>query len=223
MCSTASKVLTQIKDFGSDVVFTTRQLLPCGTRAAVDHALSRLVSKNVIRRLAVGVFIAVAAVTQSPSIYDIASAKAIAFRKRIFDQKTILVESRLVHSFSTDSCKSSFNTVLGRIFFIPASTTRLAEVSQNTPVLSSSCKPQVSHIQNSPSIHLTLANTGQLISADVNHLHYLPKRQNEKPVCVIIANDAPITSMLSLTFANAVRLLRTLVLRMNPGGSFKTR
>ena len=60
-------------------IFTTREVLIYGTRTAVDSALSRMVEREVIARLARGVF--VRDDSAEPTVAEIASAKAKAYGK----------------------------------------------------------------------------------------------------------------------------------------------
>jgi len=62
---------------------TTRECLPFGTRSAVDQALSRLVRRGFIVRLARGVFMRDGPGVALPSLFEIASVKARAFAKVI--------------------------------------------------------------------------------------------------------------------------------------------
>ena len=64
-----------------DKVFTTRECLPFGKRAAIDQTLCRLVKRNAIVRLARGVFTK-SSTRHKPSLEEIASAKAKAFGRR---------------------------------------------------------------------------------------------------------------------------------------------
>jgi hypothetical protein len=64
-------------------LFTTREVLQYGTRAAVDQALQRLVKEGIIIRLARGVFIKYYIGFKWPSVFEVATAKAKAFQKQI--------------------------------------------------------------------------------------------------------------------------------------------
>jgi len=64
-------------------LFTTRDCLRFGRRAAIDQALARLVRSQYILRLARGVFMRDLPVASTPSSYDIAETKARAFGKQI--------------------------------------------------------------------------------------------------------------------------------------------
>jgi len=64
-------------------IFTTRDVLQFGLRAAVDKALQRLIFKNRIRRLARGVFVKDRFSCRNFSDLEIAHAKAAAFGRRI--------------------------------------------------------------------------------------------------------------------------------------------
>lgn len=65
-------------------IFTTRDVLDCGTRAAVDQALSRMVKKGILTRLARGVFAKVVEPETKFTVAEVARAKAESFGKRIF-------------------------------------------------------------------------------------------------------------------------------------------
>ncbi len=62
-------------------IFTTRQLLSYGRRAAVDQATARLVRQKIIVRLARGVFVREG--SPIPSVFAVARAKARSFGKRV--------------------------------------------------------------------------------------------------------------------------------------------
>lgn len=67
-----------------DELFTTRDCLSFGSRAAVDQALSRLVKFGEITRVARGVFAKFSANQIAYSPFKVASIKARAFGKQIF-------------------------------------------------------------------------------------------------------------------------------------------
>ncbi len=64
--------------------FSTRAVLFCGTRAAVDQALSRLVKKGIIRRLLPGIFMRNDPGVPSPPLAEIAKLKIESFGRKIF-------------------------------------------------------------------------------------------------------------------------------------------
>ena len=64
-------------------IFTTRELLSYGQRATVDKVLGRLVKKEIIVRLARGVFVRLDPGEPFPCAFEVARAKAHAFGKRI--------------------------------------------------------------------------------------------------------------------------------------------
>ena len=76
-------ILAFINRLKSGQIFTTRDLLHTGWRAAVDKALSRLVAREYIIRLSRGVFIRNDYQVIMPSIDKIANVKAAAFGKHI--------------------------------------------------------------------------------------------------------------------------------------------
>jgi hypothetical protein len=70
-------ILSHIMQLRADSIFTTREVLQYGRRSAVDQCLYLLVKKNMIRRLASGVFIRDP--HANPSVEEIARIKAAAF------------------------------------------------------------------------------------------------------------------------------------------------
>lgn len=64
-------------------LFTTREFLLYGSRASVDQALSRLVKKGIIVRLARGVFVREGSDLKRISVLALASVKAESFGKHI--------------------------------------------------------------------------------------------------------------------------------------------
>lgn len=125
--STAGKILHHISNLGANVVFTTGEMLLHGSRSAVDSALSRLVRKEVIRRLAAGVFIAVEGMSWFPSALVIIIAKARAFKKRVFESSGGNEPSNS-NIFLTDGCRTSIATVHGRLHFRTTSMRKLREI-----------------------------------------------------------------------------------------------
>jgi Transcriptional regulator, AbiEi antitoxin len=72
-------------------IFTTRDCLAFGKRAAVDQALYRLVKVGRIRRLARGVFVKELGYMKDFSIFEIAKVKAESFGRRIVQQPCFVV------------------------------------------------------------------------------------------------------------------------------------
>lgn len=109
-------------------IFTTRELLPFGTRSAVDQTLYRMVKSGFLTRLAFGVFIRDK--TANPSLEEIALAKLTAYGKRIvaYAEKTLSnlkiqsapdsnrTEKEVESTFAIDAHSSSFDTVRGRVY-----------------------------------------------------------------------------------------------------------
>jgi hypothetical protein len=120
MASVASMVRSYVDSLGRDVIFATKQLLHCGGRNAIDHALSRLVGQKHVTRLAAGVFVVLSS-AEVPSASEIAHKKADAFNKRIFESK---VADIVQWTFLTNGCRSSFRSIHGRVFFKTASPRR---------------------------------------------------------------------------------------------------
>jgi hypothetical protein len=81
MCS--SKIRQLIAAIELDALFSTRQFLAEGKRAAVDQALHRMVKSGEIIRLTPGLFIK--AGSKWPSLAAIAAAKARAFARDIVE------------------------------------------------------------------------------------------------------------------------------------------
>lgn len=67
-------------------MFTTRDVLHCGKRSAVDQCLHMLIKNGMIIRLARGVFMRPVADSDLPSRAQIAVVKARAFGRRIINQ-----------------------------------------------------------------------------------------------------------------------------------------
>jgi len=79
------KILNHIDATPVGQPFCTRECLKYGSRTAVDKTLARLVQKNVIIRLAYGVFMRIDADTKLPSIMEIAKLKSAAFGKELVE------------------------------------------------------------------------------------------------------------------------------------------
>lgn len=98
-----------------DELFTTRDCLSFGSRAAVDKALSRLVKFGEIIRVARGVFAKFSINQINYSPYTVASVKAQAFGKRIFvhgltaaRELNISILNNNQPTFATNGSSSSF-------------------------------------------------------------------------------------------------------------------
>lgn len=96
-------------------LFTTREFLLYGPRAAIDQALSRLVKKGVIVRLTRGVFVRSGSNLTTITPFDLAKAKADSFGKQIARWGGDLAyELRLIekpcnkHIFCVNGSSSSF-------------------------------------------------------------------------------------------------------------------
>jgi hypothetical protein len=102
-------------------IFTTRELLQYGTRAAVDQTLYRMVEAGFINRVARGVFIR--DVSYSPPIEEIVEAKMAAWNKTIFTHAENLLAilnlapkgPKDAHVVAVDGPSSSFETIAGRV------------------------------------------------------------------------------------------------------------
>jgi hypothetical protein len=96
-------------------IFTTRECLIYGLRGAVDQALYRLVKKEVIFRLARGIFVRNQELIPEFTPFDIAKIKAKAFGKEIITHTSQLAQKLgmdnqpyLDHVFATNGDSSSF-------------------------------------------------------------------------------------------------------------------
>lgn len=113
MPSIASKVRDLIIGFG-ELAFNTAQVLCCGSRNAVDIELCRLVKKRVITRLAAGIFVLNCESGGISSQKEIAGLKASRFGKKIVEAVSGVPTGLC---YFTDGCRSSFQTIYGRIYF----------------------------------------------------------------------------------------------------------
>ena len=82
MC-TAAFVKRHIWSLSRGVLFTTRDVVSCGSRAAVDQTLYRLVKCGEIIRLARGVFVRHDWGLALPSALELATVKADSFARKI--------------------------------------------------------------------------------------------------------------------------------------------
>jgi hypothetical protein len=104
-------------------MFFTRDCLNYGRRSAVDQALYRLVKREVITRLARGIFVRLTVGTKLPTLAEIAEGKAKAFGRRLHNGAYKIVR-KLVglsvddepHIFATDGATSSFEARGERIY-----------------------------------------------------------------------------------------------------------
>jgi len=88
-------------------IFTTRDVLQFGTRAAVDKAIQRLILKQFICRLARGVFVKDRFRRKTYSDLEIAHAKAAAFGRRIL-LAPIVVDDPDSRKFGEPECDQIF-------------------------------------------------------------------------------------------------------------------
>lgn len=126
MQSTASKIRSFVMNMHHKVIFTSADLLAFGSRNAVDIELCRLVKRGLIKRLANGVFsLSLEEPEESPSASEIARIKAERFGKHVIvaDNKQISNTGNLY--LTINGCKSSFESVHGRIHFRPISPAKL--------------------------------------------------------------------------------------------------
>ena len=79
-----SKIRRHINGLQEDSLFTTRDMLAYGKRAAVDQSLARLVKRGVIYRLCRGIFLKRwLSEPEMPSPLQVAAVKARAFGKKL--------------------------------------------------------------------------------------------------------------------------------------------
>lgn len=101
-------------------IFTTRDMLIYGTRAAVDSAMSRMVRSGSIVRLARGVF--VKCLSNKPTLIDIVQAKANAYRTtvkthvEVFFKELNLIPYDRDMTFARVGHSTSFDTIHGRAY-----------------------------------------------------------------------------------------------------------
>jgi hypothetical protein len=114
-------IVRHINQIPSTQIFTTRHMLPYGTRSAVDSALGRLVAGGEIYRLARGVF--VRDLSAQPTMTEIVEAKLKAWSGKVaIHAKKILSSLNLVKGYYDDTyvkdgSSSSFHTIRGRAYF----------------------------------------------------------------------------------------------------------
>jgi hypothetical protein len=106
------------------VIFSTRQLLNFGSRAAVDQCLCRLVKNGDIRRLAWGLFMRDYIDVPMPSAFLIATEKAKAFGKEIALAGTeaarllgVVASGERKTTYAINGRSSSFKYQKMRIYF----------------------------------------------------------------------------------------------------------
>ncbi len=105
---TTSHIRKFIFKLPKGIIFSTRELLNFGTRAAVDQCLCRLVKRGDIRRLAWGLFMRNDLTVPMPSLRDIAIEKAKAFGRQIIVDGT--EAARLLGLVASDNQKIVYAT-----------------------------------------------------------------------------------------------------------------
>jgi hypothetical protein len=114
---TATLIRRFIFSLAKDYIFTTRQCLIYGPRSAVDYTLHMLVKKEVILRLARGVFVRNDGQTPQFSPSVVATVKAMAFGKEVFSHASTLRAKFSLngedfnskeHTFAVNGSTSSF-------------------------------------------------------------------------------------------------------------------
>jgi hypothetical protein len=116
-------ILLHILELSPTTIFTTREVLQYGRRAAVDQCLRRLVQANFICRLARGVFVRDPEL--KPPAEQIAQTKAAAFGKRIYQHATdilhglgiVLTKPLEKNLFATNGHSSQFESIQGTLKF----------------------------------------------------------------------------------------------------------
>lgn len=127
--SAAAAIRDCIKYMRVGQIFTSRDMLRHGTRAAVDNELSKLNAKKTITRVAFGVYVKGSPKAPMPSIITIARTKSDGFRRQIAPIDVRLAEDlnftktkdtpeRL---FATSGRTSKIWTIHGYIYFVGTS------------------------------------------------------------------------------------------------------
>ena len=119
--SEAAAVRDRIAAIGKNIPFSTKELLLSFVSATVYKQLSLLSRAGMIQRLARGVYIDGSPDAPLPSANEIAQVKAERFGKKAFSSQEKI--------FRTDGCKSSFDSVQGRIEFKHMAPRKLKEIS----------------------------------------------------------------------------------------------
>lgn len=147
-------------------LFTRRELVfAVGSRGVVDNELSRLSLKRLIGRVATGVYRVLSRQAQDVSAAEIARIRAESFGKRVLtvdDNGFQEAKTQISTSFFTDGCRTSFNSVHGRIFFNPIAPRRLS--SGNSNLKSSgdvSCSVTVRKVDMSPAPAMNRQRVGR--------------------------------------------------------------
>jgi hypothetical protein len=118
MCT--SYIYNHIRSLPATQIFTTREVLIYGKRAAVDSALSRMVSGGFITRLAQGVFVRDA--SEEPTMADVVRAKLQAYQSCVGIHAANILHELSIFMFGNEmtfakfGSSSSFNTYKGRAY-----------------------------------------------------------------------------------------------------------
>jgi hypothetical protein len=121
---TSVLIKRHIFKLAKSAIFSTREMLNYGTRAAVDQCLYRLVKSKRIIRLAWGLFMRADSNNPKPSLLEIATEKARAFKRTILADRvgttqllwlTKLGNQKII--YATDGRASSFSCGQTRIYF----------------------------------------------------------------------------------------------------------
>ena len=126
--SVAAAVRSRIKSIGRGVAFTVKHFLDLGEKNPIYIELFRQVRSCAIKRLARGEYIVPDQDLELPSALELATLKAERFGKQIAPQ--IGAENNNEVSFITDGCKSSFDSIHGRLFFKHAAPAKLKKLKK---------------------------------------------------------------------------------------------
>jgi Family of unknown function (DUF6088) len=121
---TTLRIRQFIFNLPEEVIFSTRDLLNFGTRAAVDQCLCRLVKRGDIRRLAWGLFMRNDFQVPLPSAFVVATEKAKAFGRQILTDGAeaakllgLMATCNQQIAYATNGRSSSFKYDDVRIYF----------------------------------------------------------------------------------------------------------
>ncbi len=136
--STPSSIREFVVSVPGDGLFTTADVLHCGSRRQVDQALYLMVKSGEIVRWANGVFSLPGA--RRPSFERVAQLKANA-RGNLF---AVASDHRVQNTFATSGSTSSFEFGSSRIYFkhVRISRTRLVDVTPSAEKKNNGVKQQ---------------------------------------------------------------------------------
>lgn len=125
MESAAGSVKSHMQNSDGEVV-SSQDLVRYGPRSAIDSAIRHLIRKKIIMRVASGAFVLRDGLRELPSAQQIIEAKARAFGKTV-----VPAASNDSKEFWTDGCRSSFNSIHGRLKFRTRSPRKLKQLSRS--------------------------------------------------------------------------------------------